>query len=110
MKKAISLGIFLLTVIIFIFGLFFAVDCSVEVKNNMDKIVASGAGGMERMFAGQDILFIGVFLISAVGLAFSSVSVKIAKYRLIKNISVAMIFLFVLMLLSSFFLPFLYLI
>ena len=110
MKKAISLGIFLLTVIIFTFGLFFAVDCSVEVKNNMDKIVASGAGGMERMFAGQDILFIGVFLISAVGLAFSSVSVKIAKYRLIKNISVAMIFLFVLMLLSSFFLPFLYLI
>lgn len=104
------MGILCLTVIVFIFGLCFAADCSVEVKNNMDKIVASGAGGMEQMAAGQDILFIGVFLISAVGLALSSVSVKIAKYRLIKNISVAMVVLFVIMMLSSFFLPFLYLI
>ena len=74
MKKVISWILFILTIMIFLFDIYFMIDCGMEVKQNLAELKARGGGGMEYMAAGEGILALGVVFISFVGLIFSILS------------------------------------
>lgn len=88
MKKVISWILFILTIMIFLFDIYFMIDCGMEVKQNLAELKARGGGGMEYMAAGEGILALGVVFISFVGLIFSILSSTIAQSRVIRIISV----------------------
>ena len=103
MKKVFSWILFALTECVFAFDIFFTIDCSIEVKRNYDRLAATpGASGVDYLGTGEDFLFIGIFVISAVGLIVSCVSAKIAHHRAVRSISYVQSCLFVLGILACF--------
>ena len=97
MKKIISWILFILTLVIFIFDVYAAIFGAIDVKKQMDELIARGASGHEYLGVGDDILVLGIIFISVVGLIFSIVSLAVAQNRVIRNISFVLILLFLLM-------------
>lgn len=97
MKKVISWILFILTVLIFLFDIYFTIVGAIDVKNEMDRLATSGASGVDYLGLGIEILVMGFVLISVVGLILSIVSSKIAQNRVIRMISFALFLLFMLM-------------
>lgn len=102
MKRVISRILFLLTAIIFVFDIYFTVVGSIDVKNELDRLAATGAGGVDYWGVGLDVLIMGIILISVVGLILSVVSSMIAQSRVIRMLSFTLCVLFVLMIVSGF--------
>lgn len=103
MKKVISWMLFIFMIVIFVFDIYFAIDGMIEVKAQLDRLAASGASGHEYLGVGFDVLIIGIFLISLVGLIFALFSSKIAQAPVMRTISVALSCVFGLGLFSCFF-------
>ena len=94
MKKVISWVLFILTIAIFLFDIYFAVAGAIDVKLHFEEIVAEGGSGVDFWGVGVEILAMGIVLLTFVGLVFAAFSVKVAQKRVIKIISVAISFLF----------------
>ena len=94
MKKVISWVLFILTIAIFLFDIYFTVAGAIDVKLHFEEIVAEGGSGVDFWGVGVEILAMGIVLLTFVGLIFAAFSVKFAQKRVIKIISVAISFLF----------------
>ena len=95
MKKVLSWILFILTVIIFIFDIYFTVEGTIEVRDQFDRLEARGEGGIEYLGVGVDVLVMWVILITAVGLAFAFASSKLAQKRAVEIVSIALFLLFI---------------
>lgn len=95
MKKVISWVLFILTVAIFLFDIYFAVAGTIEVDLQFDKIEEMGGSGVDVLGVGVEILAMGIALLTFVGLIFSALSVKFAQNRVMKIISLVLVLLFI---------------
>ena len=95
MKKVISWVLFILTVAIFLFDIYFAITGTIEVDLQLDRIKEMGGSGVDFLGVGVEILALGIALLTFVGLIFSILSAMLAQKRVIKIISFVLIFLFV---------------
>lgn len=95
MKKVISWVLFILTVAIFLFDVYFAVAGTIEVDLQFDKIKEMGGSGVDFFGVGVEILAMGIALLTFVGLIFAALSVKFAQKRVIKIISFVLVLLFI---------------
>ena len=84
MKKVISWILFIITLVIFVYDIYFAIAGTIEVKAQYARLAASGASGVDYWGVGEDILIMGIILFSFIGLIFSLVSVKLAQYRAVR--------------------------
>lgn len=100
MKKVISWILFILTISTLAFDVYFAVAGSIDVKNELDRLAATGTGGIDLWGVGIDILIMGIILISAIGLILSVVSAIRAQSRIIRITSYTLFLLFILIMLS----------
>lgn len=96
MRKVISWILFIVTLVVFAFGIYFTVFGSIDVKNTLDSIAARGGSGVDYLGSGADIFVMLVILIFAVLFIFSIVSSIVAKSFAIRIISLSLIPLFVL--------------
>ena len=93
MKKVISWVLFILTVAIFLFDIYFAITGTIEVDLQLDRIKEMGGSGVDFLGVGVEILAMGIALLTFVGLIFSILSAMLAQKRVIKIISFVLIFL-----------------
>ena len=102
MKKIISRILFILTIVIFMFGIYVAVFGATDVISKWEEIEATGYGGMEYMAVGTDILAVGVVMISVIGAIMAIISAKIAQSRALRIISLILCPLNLMMILICF--------
>ena len=102
MRRIISWILVILIVLIFAYDIYFVIAGTIEVKNQLDRLEASNASGHEYLGVPIDIVVIGTFLISVVGLIFSIISSKIAQNTVIRKLSFTLSCLFGLMSLTCF--------
>ena len=95
MKKVISWVLFILTVAIFLFDIYFAITGTIEVDLQLDRIKEMGGSGVDFLGGGVEILAMGIALLTFVGLIFSALSVKFAQNRVMKIISLVLVLLFI---------------
>ena len=95
MKKVISWVLFILTIAIFLFDIYFAVAGAIDVKFHFEEIVAEGGSGVDFFGVGVEILAMGIVLLTFVGLIFAAFSLKFAQKRVIKIISLVLVLLFI---------------
>ena len=79
--------LFILIVIIFVFDIYITVAGAIDVRNQYDRLEASGASGHEYLGVGIDILIMGGALITFVGMILSFVTLTIAQSSLIRIVS-----------------------
>ena len=88
MKKVFSWIIFVLTIFVFAFDLYFAISGTIDVQKNLDKLAATpGASGVDYLGVGADVLVFGVIAISIIGFIFSIISCKISQNRIMSIMS-----------------------
>jgi hypothetical protein len=107
MKKIFSWILFILTVIVFIFDIYVTVTGTIDVKNQMDRLAATGASGVDYWGVGADILIMFIILITVVGLILAIVSSKFAQSRVIEILSIIIFLLFIPVTLLCFFIIYL---
>ena len=107
MKKLFSWILFILTVIVFIFDIYVTVAGTIDVKNQMDRLAATGASGVDYWGVGADILVMFIILITVVGLILAIVSSKFAQSRVIEILSIIIFLLFIPVTLLCFFIIYL---
>ena len=107
MKKLFSWILFILTVIVFIFDIYVTVTGTIDVKNQMDRLAATGASGVDYWGVGADILIMFIILITVVGLILAIVSSKFAQSRVIEILSIIIFLLFIPVTLLCFFIIYL---
>jgi hypothetical protein len=107
MKKLFSWMLFILTVIVFIFDIYVTVTGTIDVKNQMDRLAATGASGVDYWGVGADILIMFIILITVVGLILAIVSSKFAQSRVIEILSIIIFLLFIPVTLLCFFIIYL---
>ena len=107
MKKRFSWMLFILTVIVFIFDIYVTVTGTIDVKNQMDRLAAKGASGVDYWGVGADILIMFIILITVVGLILAIVSSKFAQSRVIEILSIIIFLLFIPVTLLCFFIIYL---
>ena len=94
MRRIISWILVILIVLVFAYDIYFVIAGTIEVKNQLDRLAASNASGHEYLGVPIDIVVIGTFLISVVGLIFSIISSKIAQNKVIRKLSFTLSCLF----------------
>ncbi len=88
MKKVFSWIIFVLTIFVFAFDLYFAIFGTIDVQKNLDKLAATpGASGVDYLGVGVDVFVFGVIAISIIGFIFSIISCKISQNRIMSIMS-----------------------
>lgn len=102
MRRIVSWILVILIVLIFAYDIYFVIAGTIEVKSQLDRLEASNASGHEYLGVPIDIVVIGTFLISVVGLIFSIISSKIAQNNVIRKLSFTLSCLFGLMTLTCF--------
>jgi hypothetical protein len=95
MKKVISWALFVLAILFFLFDVYFAVEGTIEVDLQFDKIEEMGGSGVDFLGVGVEILAMGIAFFTFVGLIFSALSVKFAQNRVIKITSLVLVLLFI---------------
>ena len=99
--------LFIITVIVFIFDIYVTVTGTIDVKNQMDRLAATGASGVDYWGVGADILIMFIILITVVGLILAIVSSKFAQSRVIEILSIIIFLLFIPVTLLCFFIIYL---
>ncbi len=101
MKKFFSILFFILSIVIIVLDISFAVYAMIDLQNTLD-VLASTPGTSGADYLGVGWLFgIGLFLISVVGLIFSLAGAKITQKHRIKVVLYCMSAFFILLLLLS---------
>ena len=85
------------------FDIYITVAGAIDVRNQYDRLEASGASGHEYLGVGIDILIMGVALITFVGMILSFVTLTIAQSSLIRIVSGTLFLLFIPVMVCCFF-------
>lgn len=88
MRKVFSWIFLILTILVLMFDIYFAISGSIDVQKNLDKLAENpGASGVDYFGVGADILALGVIVISIIGLTFAVISCIISQNRVRSIIS-----------------------
>ena len=94
MRRIISWILVILIVLVFAYDIYFVIAGTIEVKNQLGRLAASNASGHEYLGVPIDIVVIGTFFLSVVGLIFLIISSKIAQNKVIRKLSFTLSCLF----------------
>ena len=88
MKKKISVILFILSICIFVYDVYFTIVGTLDVKASLDLVSASGGGRIDYLGVGLDILIIFVALFTVISLALSIASSVVAQSHVIRIASI----------------------
>lgn len=94
MRKVISWILLVLTVAVFVFGIYFTVACSIACKQISAELAAKELGGIEVFRIPYNALVIGVIFTFAVGGILTILTWNIGRKRIMKLIPFALFVLF----------------
>lgn len=87
MRRFFSILFLVLVFFVFLFDLFISIGGGLHVDEQMAELEARGAGGHELLGVGLDVLILCILILSAVGVALSLISLKLARHRTLRIVS-----------------------